>query len=104
MTFSRFLEDYKQVIKFSCMEGQYLGLFRQYLTRVFVFFQSDADAYQTISSLLGDYCWGVNIISETRFLTLYCLLFKQLMKAQIPALDALIAKKAEKKKKERKIG
>ncbi|CAG8847146.1 31380_t:CDS:1, partial [Racocetra persica] len=54
----------KQVIKFPYMEGQYLELFRQYLTCVFVHKKayrcvfSGSDAYQTISSLLGDQCWS----------------------------------------------
>ncbi|CAG8634113.1 35793_t:CDS:2, partial [Racocetra persica] len=55
----------KQVIKFLCMEGQYLGLFKQHLTRVFVNRKayrcvfSGPNAYQNISSILDDQCWGI---------------------------------------------
>src|SRR6185437_148977 len=97
----------KQVIKFPCMEGQYLGLFRQYLTCVFVHRRaykcifSESDAYQTISSLLGDHCWGVRHYKCNQ--VSYVVLFIQTTnESSIPALDALIAKKAAKKKKKKK--
>src|SRR6185437_6261533 len=97
----------KQVIKFPCMEGQYLGLFGQYLTRVFVHRRaykcvfSGSDAYQTISSLLGDHCWGVRHYKCNQ--VSYVVLFIQTTnESSIPALDALIAKKAAKKKKKKK--
>ncbi|CAG8540249.1 10165_t:CDS:2, partial [Scutellospora calospora] len=80
------------------MLGQYLGLFRQYLTRVFVHKRaykcvfSESNAYQTISSLLGDYCWGV----ESRIRTI------KLVKKEPVKKEKKEVEKKEKPKKEKK--
>ncbi|CAG8806399.1 26564_t:CDS:2, partial [Dentiscutata erythropus] len=90
--------------KWKKMLGQYLGLFKKHLTWVFINRKvyrcvfSGPNTYQTISSILDNQYWGVRYYKCNQ-VSYVVLLIQTTAKNLVPALDAILAKKAAKKKK-----